>query len=770
MTRDAVDFCFSRFLIFLALLLCLSSANSSALLSGMASASPRRPSNRKGRYSISRLSSDTTASLPVYSQTPHTRSVPNLAAVDPVDPPPQYQYEADADEESDGEENASGMDVVLPLSPSASARRRHSRPNAPGSRMRRPNLAQHRQRPSVSSMSSLSLSPIMVRSRSASPPRPTSPDDPYLDALLARSVQALEMSNALLQSSMSTQTSLAALTVDDSPPPSAGPSRMTSVPRPDSEHPIPVVSKKPHDWMGDMNDLQTGVNHLFDSSWSTQVSRSLPGSAGPSPIRQRMQQHNRIHSCSSTDLRTGSVVDAGTSSATLQSEPAGELHFGANPRSRLISPAPRAITQFVDCDPFEGPGDDRVVLPSTLGLRATGHTYHVQASVTSSPTTVDTPSIDGLPSSAPSRAHFFSNFRPGRPAPSAPLPQYVQEARKQPDAGLAPSAATLLSSFLSRRPSSGTANDKSTKPSVPRLPRRRASIETTSPATVKPISYHYQHEQTQLPHHAHTPSTPSSSTTILRPSRSPTPTRRRMTPPPPLSLAPARAMTPPIEVSTPSPDSDSSMSPPSDAGPHMALSVQALRKILTEQPAPPRRGLQPRSAVVPTVGTSHATASISRLFTRGTHMHAGSEDARIARRSALKQHSSAPQSPATPVSATTASSSFLGLPLPTLRSNSASSSGRSTPKRISFAALPDDTTGTIKGRRVRSRSRTKRRSRSAVSYSSDDGGEGWWTAWLLGGSGGFTGLAPGEGPSRVRESRKSSSWGRGFHGMEDFAV
>jgi hypothetical protein len=735
--------------------------------------------HKKGRYSLARLSSDTTASLPVYSQSPHTRSVPNLPVVDQIDPPPQYQYEADADEESDGAAGSSERDVVPPLSPSSfTTRRRRSNPSS--SRANRPQPSRHRQRTSMSSMSPLSLSPTRIRSRSASPARSASPEDPYLDSLLARSVQALEVSNALLQSSMSTQTSFAALNANESPPLSAGPSRVML---PVVERSIPTAPKKHINWVDDMNDIEREINVLFDPSSSTELSRSLPSGAGPSPIHQRLRSHSRVRSCSSTDLRFDNA--AGASAPSLV-EPAGELHFGVNPRSRLIAPAPRALTQYIAADYSEYPdcpqGAEVVHLPSTLGLRAAGHAYNVPSpSVPSFASVVQSPATDGLPTASSSRAPWLASFRPGRAAPSAPpLPQPVQESRKQPETSFhAPSAASLLSSFLSRRPSTATTVVKAPKGSALRLPRRRASLETASPVTVqpRPISYHYQHEQTQLPHRAHTPSTPSSSTSVQRPSRSPTPTRYRATPPPPLNLSLSRAMTPPIEVSSPSSDSGSPGTPPP------ALSVQALRRIMAEMPPPRPKGLQPRTSAAPTVGTSHATASISRLFTRGTHMHAGSEDARIARRSALKQKaspsdatpsasgsSSMPATPVTPNAPPAGGPSFFGLALSLQipRLASASSSGRSTPKRISFAALPEDTTGTVRGgRRARSRSRSRRRA-SRDSPTSDEAAEGWWAAWLLGGpSGGLAGVDPAAGAGR---DARRTSWGRGSHGMEDFAV
>ena len=165
-------------------------------------------------------------------------------------------------------------------------------------------------------------------------------------------------------------------------------------------------------------------------------------------------------------------------------------------------------------------------------------------------------------------------------------------------------------------------------------------------------------------------------------------------------------------------------------------------------------------------------------------IRAGSEDARAARRSALKRpspNSSIPQSPSVANSEhgsqpstqpPTPSASFLGLHLLPF-GGSASSSGRSTPNgtRVSFAALPDDTTGNgskSSRTRSRSRSRTRRKGKGLARSNSgevDGGAEGWWAAWLLGGPSAF-----GEVPVASSVVRERKPYGRSYHGMEDFAI
>ncbi|KZV76035.1 hypothetical protein PENSPDRAFT_496844 [Peniophora sp. CONT] len=724
----------------------------------MASSAASPPRRHRKRISVARLSSDTTATLPAYSLSPYARSTPNFANVargdedEFGDDPPSYEADDDSSEDD--------VRRRVPLSPPPPLhRRRNSR--APAPLRPSPRLPpSHRSRPSTSSMSPLALSPSRVRSRSASAGGSESEsNDPNLDNLLARSIQALEVSNALLQSSMNTQSSLAAIAANDSPPHSAPPREPPQLPVPEHRT-LPAAVRQPKPPL----DLD------MDG-----ISQSLP--TGPSPLQQRLRSHThtRIRSSSSTDLRLKN--DAGD---VQESASAGNLHLGVAGRSRFVSPAPRALTQYVDFDPRENPDDASFQLPSTLGLRATGSTHSV-------PSTAQSPieGVDGLPDlridgllNASSPPKKPSTYRPGRAAPLPP-PIQAREASRSSETPPTPSASSLLSSFLARRPSSSAAGKNAHSP-VLRPTKRRASIETASAELPRPISYHYDPTQTQLPHRAPASlsSTPSSSTTVLRSSRSPTPTRgNRAAPPTPLIL-PTRAMTPPIEVSSPSPDSEDYSRSSSDI-PQPVLSVQALRRIMADQPPAPPRGLQPRTPAVPTVGTSHATASISRLFTRGTHMHAGSIDARAARRSALKRsgvNGSVPPSPSVANSEQgsqppTPSASFLGLHLPF--GGSASSSGRSTPNgtRVSFGPLPDDTTGSgSKSSRTRSRSRSRsRRKGKGLARSNsgevDGGAEGWWAAWLMGGPSAF-----GEVPVASAVVRDRKPYGRSYHGMEDFAI
>ena len=127
------------------------------------------------------------------------------------------------------------------------------------------------------------------------------------------------------------------------------------------------------------------------------------------------------------------------------------------------------------------------------------------------------------------------------------------------------------------------------------------------------------------------------------------------------------------------------------------------------------------------------------------------------------------------------------------------SSGHSTPKRISFAELPESTSGAPTSRRARSIKSRKSRSRSAAKRlqgregderddGEDPGGKGWFSSWLLGaasskgGAGlpasayGYAGLSgPSMGVHAEERFGKGVGWGTrpgygGVGGVDDWAV
>ena len=644
--------------------------------------SPRTRSHRK-RLSITRLSSESTPALPVYLRTEDL----------PDDRPPDYPESA---HEADADTDTSTPDTLLPLS-SPRPRRGFS----------------HRRRHSASPVTSPS-------------------GDPYLDSLLARSVHALEMSNALLQSSISTHTSLSAVLAVDSP---VTDSSLEARAR-DLTSRIRVNSRVHANWM---DDLAAISEHITTDSrpdvlglslaHEDPISRSLP--TDPSPLRLRAP-HHRNHSSSDLRLIKADTVDS--------VEP--HLRLSNWCRSRLISPAPRALTQYVESNA----NPDAICLPSTLGLRSSSST-HFPSGVSSPPP----------------------------PPPLAPaLSSPSHSAAHEPSTA----ACTLLSSLLARRSSTSSAGSHVSS---------RSHSERLVKATAETATNSSRASSTVIPSRSRTP--------LSSPSRSRVGKRSLSLPPvKPTLVLPTRPLTPPTEnPSLSSLSSTSSSNTSSDPHPNPVLSLQALRKILDDQPRPPppevraprRPAFLPRTPLpAPTLGTSTATASVSRLFTKPVHMHSGSSS-REPRQSALKSGLRTPQSPASSNGGLLAPGSSTGL------GGSTASSGRSTPKRISFAELPEpygSERGGGSGRGFEKKRSKKAKKRSGKgkgkskgddaeaagsdgSDGEDDDDKGWWAKLLLG-SGSARSLSLGRREERVesRIARGLGSRGGFGGGIEDWAV
>ncbi|KAG6857000.1 hypothetical protein H0H87_011094 [Tephrocybe sp. NHM501043] len=587
------------------------------------------PTHRK-RVSVLRLSSDTTHSLPVYAAT-------NSADDRPPDYPDSAE-EADADTDSSTDSQVCVLPPPPPPSASFSPRRRRFT---------------HRRRTSAA------------------------PSDPYLDSLLARSVHALEMSNTLLQSSMSTQTALSTIFAD-SPADEVLESSARGLSKRIAGRDTALQPK----WADDLAEISRGVDGLFAdepaASPGASVSCSLPTSS--SPIKQLSSTHRRRPSLGHT----------------------AHLHLAAQGREDLVAPPPRAMTQYVGStsDP------NAIYLPSTLGARASASTSSLTLNL------------------------------------HAPLSE--PRLTDQPHEPATPAYAMLVS--LVHRPSASSS--ASSTPSVRSSPlphRRQKSPVQTRDSTPKQIP-------TALPHH--------------------------------------RPMTPPTEESS---------SSSSDACP-AKRTVASLRKILDEQPPPPPpKRLQapkflPRSPPpVAAAATSTATASISRLYTKNKHT-ASTRAASPPPRTAMKQ--SSPTSSSPPAIARSASNgpspspTVLSIPdLLSVRSwsgslgrssgSSAPSSGRSTPKRISFAQLPESYADSRGGSSAKFRERDKSKRRKGAGArkggaangkdnSEGEGGGSWWSGWLLAGAAiGQGGHGYGKGEERMEE-RLSRSWGGKMPGAAGF--
>ncbi|KAI0677250.1 hypothetical protein C8Q78DRAFT_1065841 [Trametes maxima] len=595
----------------------------------MYSALPRRGHHRK-RLSALRLSSDSTVTtLPLYTSPPQRRH-PDLPDI-PSEQPPAY---SDSAEEADEDTDASDTDSFIPSPPP-------SLPVSPRPGRRfRPSRG-HRRQQSLASAS-----------------------DPYLDSLLARSVHALEMSNALLQSSMSTQSSLSAVLADDA-----------IVDRSLEQRTQLLTSRIQSNrdlhesWMDDLDKISRGVEGLVRGENDDDDDNAENGASAEEPVSQ--------------SLPTGGLEER-IQRRQGRRPSRSNLQLSAHERSSFVAPAPRALTMYID----SSEAADAIALPSTLGIRGESRPE---------------------PTPLPSQSSFSSSASEPEPPPSSSVPREERRAVEM----LASFVMPRASSFLRRR-GSGSSSSTVKKPRSSKSP---------------PPSLHLD--------------TPSASASSLR----------RGSP----VIRQPRPLTPPIEeLSTSSTSSDSTTL-------HVDRTVESLRQILEKQraasqasdkahsvPLPlPRPSLLLPPAVAPTSGTSTATAS--------------SRHTSSTRRSAP----STPLTPNTPV-LPTPSPSLLSVPdvfggMLGGRSRSGTSSGTSTPKRISFAEPPEPYSsskpeGSSDKARGRSSSKGKGKDRGkgkgkAVGdgrdgNESDDEKTGWWTGWLLGAAAG------GSGAGRARSEER----------------
>ncbi|PPQ66721.1 hypothetical protein CVT26_009523 [Gymnopilus dilepis] len=719
--------------------------------------SPTRKSHRR-RVSALRLSSDTTTSLPECISTAgwgHQNQRPSTVSAEEEDRPPDYPDSAEeADEDTDTENNV----VYLPPLASPSLRPQTASPR----RAKRFQPA-HRRRHSTQ--------------RSAE-----SSGDPYLDSLLERSVHALEMSNTLLQSSISTQTSLSAILANDSPADMTLEARAVGL-----SSRIKDTWDVRETWAHDLEAISRDVEGLFieapNNSSPTSMSRrhsprsahSIQGSVSSSlPSGGSMAMHKGRRR-PSLDLRRPSAT-SDIEAADDQGLP--RLHYSQQNRENLISPPPRALTQYVASTQEE----NSLLLPSTIGVRSQPHIYQ----------TPDWKPLSDVASSSTTSLLSTQSFT----SPSLPP--------KLTDKPLEPStpAYNMLSSFVTQRTPSSGSNTPSTSFTSSFMPRRRDSSKASS-STERSIG-------------------------IVRRRSSPSPTPlktpdgshrqdRHLNQTPKRGVSPlaatVRPMTPPVEESSSS----------SSDGYVAKRTVQSLRKILDDQPVaepssrtsrsasingqrlrPP--AFMPRTpATVVEAGTSTTTASISRLFTKGKHT-SSTRAPSPPRQSAMKR--SAPPSALHSPSLSVSNSMGSAVPSPTatslsipdlvskvLRGGSVgtpSSSGQSTPsKRISFAELPESYASTRPPSSrfsKASKAARKRKGKGKLvdvasngygSEGNDDllgGGGRWWGGWLNPGGSGLYGL----GASLARqeekmEDRMTRSWGgrlnAGFGGgLDEWAV
>ncbi|KAI0774561.1 hypothetical protein C8Q74DRAFT_844861 [Fomes fomentarius] len=652
--------------------------------SAMSAHANRRGHHRK-RLSALRLSSDSTVTtLPLYTSPPRQRlsELPDI----PVEQPPAYSDSAEeADEDTDASDSDSAVAYFPSPPPSLPVSPRRARRSQASSR------SFHRRQQSIASAS-----------------------DPYLDSLLERSVHALEMSNALLQSSISTQTSLSAVLADDAVADrhlEQRAQRLTTRIR---------RNRDTHEaWMDDLEEISRGVEGLVrggvssddeaqraDAGASAPISQSLPTSG----LAEHIQAQPRLRRRASQAYQQH---QASRSTSNLQ--------LSVHDRSHFIAPAPRAITMYID----SSEAADLITLPATLGVR---------------------PDARPPPTPLPNQIVHTPGASELEPMlASAPVEQHGKRASEMLASYVMPHSSSSPSSSSLRRRSSSSSATTVKRPRISRSPPPPIRIDASA----------------------------SSSPSTLR-SRSATPCRGSPAP------RQARPLTPPIEEL--SADSTSSES----ATLHVDRTVESLRLILEKQRSASQASGKPRSSsncsappvsrpsllspptVAPTSGTSNATASVSRLFTKPRHT-TSTRAPSPPRQSSMKNRSQ----PSTPVTAIMPSPSPSLLSVPDFFGRSRSSSGTSTPKRISFAE-PAESYSSSKPEGSSSRFRAATKTRSKSKYGSqgrgrnasgkgkgrakddDSDGEkvGWWTTWLLGAAGTESGSGLSLGADRARSEER----------------
>jgi len=344
---------------------------------------------------------------------------------------------------------------------------------------------------------------------------------------------------------------------------------------------------------------------------------------------------------------------------------------------------------------------------------------------------------------------------------TSPLSRTSAERRKHDSRNeAAPMASTtslgLFTGSSTHLPLEGSQLDFHGLPSSPRLTDH--PLEPSTPAYNMLASFVNKTSSSNpsrsfLPRRRHSHDSPPSQRSQISPSKSRKPQERSavttpssFTPKQILTSLPHRPMTPPSEES----------SGLSDGCP-AKLTVQSLRKILDDQPAPlpPERLLRPPAflprtpVTIAEAGTSTTTASVSRLFTKSKHS-SSTRPPSPPPRSALKQ-----PSPAISPSASTSTIPDLpGVGVGAIRAwsgggsssggsgnvSSTSASGRSTPRRISFAELPESYARSKSAesssmfRDMQQKKRNKNRHKGKRKGEESEGDGGWWSGWFVGAS------------------------------------
>ena len=666
--------------------------------------------------------------LPVYSSPPRTGASWSRLELFADNPPdyPESSDEADADE-SDQEASVHNIKrrQVSPqiyVSPYQSSPRKNRRPphhhHSPS-----PSLPSHR--------------PRNYARTSAFPQHAATNSDSYLDSLLARSVHALEISNSLLQTSLSTSSMTTALSTD-SPAEQSLEESTTGL----SER--ITKSKDSHkNWIDDLEEIGKRVDSLFGQQAETgdslrpqnngrhsrnsvkppsldatsPVSQSLPISSGlPQTLAERRRGNN-------SPLLTV---------ATPISE--GQLNYTAHNRSHFVAPPPRALTVYIGSDDTD---PDAITLPPTLGHRSPPQPVHphlFQSSSSPTPSSPVSPRRGSL--SAGSNGQNVGTRTSEFPATARAYDILSSYATRQRGSN----KITRSQSFGSNTSPIRPVNIKRTQAS----PTRSESLDmSTSPNTSRgrsltPIKTIQLGSQLNSPVFYSKPLTPpieelpsanSSSESETQTNFAVTSLRRIFMDDQALAIERERQLST-SRSRTCNPVSDKQWD--SNWFDIVSNSTSASRTR-----APPQLLAPP---TLPEASTSHATASVSRLLTKNKHSSST--------RTSSPPPQSSLRSPSrlspTLTPGISPSPSILSIPnfFGAGSGGSNNGSGRSTPNRVSFAALPESYANSKPGgpdeqfNREKRRKRKKplsaqSRSRSLENDSDDGNGWGWWANWLL---------------------------------------
>jgi hypothetical protein len=659
--------------------------------------------------------------LPLYSSPPKTNPAWNrFEQVPPfADKPPDYpesSEEADADE-SDQDLSVYSRRQTSPqvyVSPFLSSPRK----------TRRFPYQHHSPSPSLTSPRT------RLYARNTGLQHAAASSDTYLDSLLARSVHALEISNTLLKSSLSTNSSMTTVLSTDSPADDNLEQSATGLSKR-----IMKSKDMQKNWIDDLEEIGKRVDSLFGEQ------TEMEGGPGP-----RRGQGSRIPVKSPTPDATSPISQSLPSSSGLppalakrrpghHSPPLtvvtptaeGQLNYLAHERSHFVAPPPRALTVYIGSDDTD---PDAIKLPPTLGIRSPPQLAH--------PHLFQPGTSSGLSSPASSRRTSFSNGESVELSPAVRaydiLSSYVTPQRASNGITRSQSFGSNTSPISVRQnQASPTRSDDTNTSTTPKVSRGRS---LTPLRTIRPDS------------HSNSP--------VLQ----------------------SKPLTPPIEeLPCSSSESDTQTN----------FAVTSLRKIFLDDQAlaierekqlsasrscmcnivsdnfleisfvsivststsgsrmrPPPLLLAPPA--LPEASTSHATASVTRLLTKSKHSSStrpSSPPRQSSLRSPLLRSTALPPMKNSP--GPSPSPSLLNIPsfFNGGSGGSSNGSGRSTPNRVSFAALPEsyanskpggpDKQFSKEGRRKRKKSgsRTPPDTRSTDTDSDEGGGLGWWTSWML---------------------------------------